>query len=360
MRWFIIGALIIAGGCSNRTDAPVLPRALNIGDNQTVFVGTTRKLDETGVYGIGRSRDLQLLELEISIPPKRTLGSISDGFDKPNPTKDFVIAAQNRFAKPRDFQTALRQSYDAQREVTVFVHGYNYSFSDSSFRLAQLAHDLELPSTMVSYSWPSRGHVLGYEYDSDSALFARDGLQELLQTVKASGASSIVLVAHSMGGNLAMETLRQMEIKEPGWSAENLSSVVLISPDINVDVFLSQARAFKKLPEPFIVFKSRADKALKFSARLRWEEARLGSVEDISEFAHLPIEFVDVTAFTDAGGGNHFTAGSSPALIALLKSAGRLDRQFLSGETGSAGLLPGRKRVLRNATQIIVSPGSDR
>lgn len=360
MRWLLVISLVALSSCSNRTTAPIVPAALTIGTNQTVFVGTTRKQETDGIFGINRSDTLQLLELEISIPPERALGSISDGFDKPNPQKDFVIASQKSFAGSQDFQTALRRDSNDKREVTVFVHGYNYSFSDSSFRIAQLSHDLELPSTLVSYSWPSRGHVLGYEYDSDSALFARDGLQELLESVKASGTESIVLVAHSMGGNVAMETLRQLEIKSPGWSSRNLTGVVLISPDINVDVFLSQTKSFKKLPEPFIVFKSRADKALLLSARLRWEDERLGSVNDITEFAHLPIDFIDVTAFADDNSGNHFTAGSSPALIALLKSAGKLDRDFLRGETNAGAVLPGRKRILRNATQIVLSPAGDR
>ena len=360
MRRFILAAFVVLAGCSDRTHAPIVPAALTIGTNKTVFVGTTRKRDPNGTFGIHRSNVLQLLELEISIPPKRDLGTISDGFEKPNPIKDFAIGSQKSFAKPTDFQAALRRKSDVLNEVTVFVHGYNYSFSDSAFRIAQLAHDLELPSTMVSYAWPSRGNVLGYEYDADSALFARDGLQDLLENIKASGTESIVLVAHSMGGNVAMETLRQLEIKEPGWSSRNISGVVLISPDINVDLFLAQTTSFKKLPEPFVVFKSPADKALLISARLRWEDERLGSVSDTSKFRHLPIDFVDVTEFTTASGSNHFTAGSSPALIALLKSAGELDRDFLKGEAGSAGLLPGRKRVLRNAAQIIIASAGER
>jgi esterase/lipase superfamily enzyme len=359
MRWFMMIALGVTVGCSDRTDAPIVPAALNIGTNETVFVGTTRQQEPDGTFGISRSADLQLLKLQISIPPERDLGTISDGYDKPNPIKDFVIAEQKPFATSSAFQSAVRAEAGSAGEVTVFVHGFNYSFSDSSFRIAQLAHDLNVPGALVSYAWPSRGHVLGYEYDSDSALFARDGLQELLENVMASGASRIVLVAHSMGAAVAMETLRQLEFKSPGWSERNLSGVVLISPDMNADVFLSQTRAFKKLPQPFVVFKSQADIALRLSAKLRWEDERLGSVTDITEFAHLPIKFIDVTAFTDAGGGNHFVAGSSPALIAILKSASELGPEFLSGDSGVGGVLPGRRRVLRNASQVIVAPYSD-
>ena len=124
--------------------------------------------------------------------------------DKPDPERDFVIAQQRQFETQAQFRTRLRQQLgrdgNASNEVVVFVHGFNNSFADTAFRVAQLANDLDLPGSVVTYSWPSRGHPLGYEYDADSALFARDGLQQLLENIQAGGAKRIVLVAHSMGG----------------------------------------------------------------------------------------------------------------------------------------------------------------
>jgi len=104
-----------------------------------------------------------------------------------------------------------------RREVVVFVHGFNNSFSDAAFRMAQLGHDLELPGAHVSYAWPSRANPLGYGYDQDSALFARDGLADLLETVRGAGQPDVIVVAHSMGSTLLMETFRQLEIVRPGW-----------------------------------------------------------------------------------------------------------------------------------------------
>lgn len=364
MRCLLIFLTFSLVACSNRTAAPIVPSALSIGSNRTVFVGTTRIEEADGTFGIRRSSDLQLLELNISIPPSRAAGTISDGQKRPNPQKDFAIAARTDLGSPLSFQKRLRRLFargpSLTREVTVFVHGYNNSFSDAAFRIAQLSEDLDLPGAAVTYAWPSRGHPLGYEYDSDSVLFARDGLQKLLETIHDSGVERIVVIAHSVGGHLLMETLRQIELSQPGWTERNLSGVILFSPDLDTDVFRSQTNAFQKLPQPFIIFSSQSDNFLRLSAGLRWEKERLGSLKDVSKFADLPIDFIDVSAFTDGEAGNHFVVGTSPTLLSLLRSAERLDKSFLAGKTSSIFRLPGRRRILRNATELMVSTGGDR
>ena len=361
MRWLLVILTLTLAACSDRTAAPIVPEALAIGSKRTVFVGTTRMEDDNNTFGILRSNELRLLELDVSIPPQRMVGTISDGQEKPDPKIDFVIANRKDIGSDADFQNRIRRSLankpTDQQEVVVFIHGYNNSFADATFRTAQLAEDLNLPGVSIAYSWPSRGHVLGYEYDNDSALFARDGLQKLLENIRSSGARRIVVVAHSLGSNLTMEALRQIELSSPGWSSRNLSGVILFSPDINVDVFRSQTSAFKELPQPFLIFSSQSDKILRISARLRWEKERLGTLLDISSFDDLPIDFVDVTAFEDGGVGNHFVGGSSPTLLSILKSGNRLDDGFLQGKSNVTVGLPGRRRVLRNATQIILAPG---
>ncbi|MEO0503517.1 MAG: alpha/beta fold hydrolase [Pseudomonadota bacterium] len=360
MRLLIVLLMTLLVGCSDRTAAPIVPQALEVGTNRTVFIGTTRAMNAAGEFGIGRATGLTLLETTVSIPPDREIGSLSDGFDKPRPDRDFVIAAQERHAERASFTRALRQEIDrsgeSNREVTLFVHGFNNSFSDAAFRMAQLAEDLEVPGALVSYAWPSRGNPLGYEYDRDSALFARDGLADLMRTIAAAGNPDIVVVAHSMGSNVLMETLRQLEIAEPGWAGRSLRGVILMSPDINVDLFRSQLARFQTVPDPFVVIVSRKDAILRLSSRLRGERSQLGNIDNAADVGDLPITVLDVTAFTDRRSGNHFVAGGSPALIQLLRRADDLDREFLRGRGNSAIVIPGRRRVLTRATEIRLAP----
>ena len=129
---------------------------------------------------------------------------------------------------------------------------------------------------------------------------------------------------------------------------------------MNADVFRSQTDAFKQLPQPFIIFMSQSDRFLRLSAKIRWDDDRLGNLKDVTKFDDLPIDFVDVSAFTDGEAGNHFVVGSSPTLISLLNSANRLDESFLAGNASSLFGLPGRRRILRNATQLVVTSSENR
>lgn len=359
LRLMIIGCLILAA-CADRVAAPIVPAALQIGSNQTVFVGTTRHEDPAGTFTIKRTPQLQLMQVAVSIPPNRDIGTISDGLEKPRPDRDFVLASRHDFKDAAQFGRALnadiRASGSPEREVTVFVHGYNNSFSDAVFRVAQMANDLELPGSFVSYAWPSRGNPLGYQYDADSALFARDGLQDLLFNVEAAGTNRIVLVAHSMGSSLLMEALRQIEIAQPGWVGRNISGVVLLSPDLNVDVFRAQVRAIKRLPDPFLIFVSQKDIILKVSARLRGEAVQLGNIKSAKDIGDLPVQVIDVSAFEDRKSGGHFVAAGSPALIKLLRDFDQVGPDFISGQTGVSGGLPGRRRVYKKASEIILEP----
>ena len=364
MRWLMVISMVLLVACNDRTAAPIVPEALGIGTNRTVFIGTTRAINDNGEFGIGRSPSLSLLESRVSIPPDRDIGTVSDGFDNPRPERDFTLAALTRHSSMQSFAAALRRESDrrseGRREVTVFVHGFNSSFADAAFRMAQLGHDLEVPGALVSYSWPSRANPLGYEYDQDSVLVARDGLADLLRAVAAAGNPDIVLVAHSMGSYLVMETLRQLEIAEPGWSERSLRGVVLISPDLNVDVFRSQMARFQTVPDPFIVVVSRNDIILRLSARLRGEPSQLGNISKTEDISDLPITVLDVSAFTDRRSGNHFVAGGSPALIQILRRSGEIDQEFLRGRTGATLVIPGQRRILTRNMQTGVSEPTPR
>jgi esterase/lipase superfamily enzyme len=364
MARYLIAVFLVLGlaACEPRGAIIVDPSAAKVGKVERLYIGTTRGRDEkTGdPFGSARSADIRYVRLEVSVPPNRTAGQIvwPRPRQKPDATKQFLATEEVVYAGATGFRADLRQAIlrepSRRREAIIFVHGFNNNFAEGAYRLAQLGDDLDIQTALVHYSWPSAAHPLGYAYDRDSALFARDGLESLLREVEAAGASKIIIVAHSMGASLTMETLRQIAIAREARLMSRISGVVLVSPDIDIDVFRAQAERIGALPEPFIIFTSKKDHALALSARLTGVRERLGNIKDIKRLGDLKVTFLDTTAFSTGGG--HFNLGNSPALISLLGRLPDIESAFAGDRTGRPGLLPGVVLTAQRATEIIMSP----
>ncbi len=365
MRSFFGFLLILSvAACEPRGAIKVVPEAAGLGAVEQVFIGTTRgfDIDENDPFGKIRQPVPRLARLDVSIPPNRNPGEIDWPAKSrtPDPLTQFVALDQVIYDGSADFRRDLRAALIAEpngkREALVFVHGFNKTFAEGAYRLAQLGHDLKVEGALVHYSWPSRAHPLGYVYDRDSALFARDGFEALLKEVEAAGAQRIIIVAHSMGAGVAMETLRQMEIGGDRRVRSKIAGVVLMSPDIDVDVFREQARRMGNLPQPFVIFTSKKDRALALSARLTGQRDRVGNLPDAKPLGDLKVTLIDTTAFSTGVG--HFNIGNSPALLAIFGNIVDMDSAFARDRTGRPGLLSGAVLTVQNATQIVLYPVS--
>lgn len=356
--WIFILAIGLFG-CTDRSKSPTVPAALTIGTNHTVFAATSRQPTRDGQFGFERATELGLLELTVSIPPSHNLGGLEFGYSNPDPETQFVMAARHVFASPAAFKSRLRNALGklppAEQEVIIFIHGYNSTQAETAFRAAQLTTDSKASGITMIYSWPSQGKALGYVYDNDSMLFARDGLEQLLHDVVSTRPKRIFLVAHSLGSALLMETLRQIELQKPGWSARELSGVVLISPDLDVQVFRSQISRFAKIPSPFIIFVSKKDAALNLSSKLRGRgRVRLGNINSIDAIADLPIDVLDTTDFSRDALSSHFIPATSPALLTLFANPELLNNTFASERRLLANYLNGTAIKSRGATRTVL------
>ncbi|MDP2740237.1 MAG: alpha/beta fold hydrolase [Pseudorhodobacter sp.] len=359
IRIALMFVLLVA--CAPRGQITLDPQAAHVGEVRQIFIGTTRAIDpETGQFGSERADTPSFARFDVAVPPDRQAGKITwpPRRGLPDPKTDFITTAAVLHRDARAFRADLADALTALprggRDAVIFVHGFNTNFAEGTYRIAQLAHDLKMPGVTVHYSWPSAGNPLGYAFDRDSALFARDGLEALITEVASAGANRIFLVAHSMGSGLTMEALRQVAIRGDKRMLSHLGGVILISPDIDVDVFRAQAAAMGKLPQPFVIFGSDRDRMLTLSAGLTGRAHRLGNLKNISELADLNVTYLDVTAY--ASGAGHFPLGDSPALIALMAGIGAVDAAFAAEQRGRTGLLPGIVLTVQGATEIILTP----
>ena len=351
----------LLAACAPRGTITVVPPETVPGPIEEIFVGTTRVLDQGGVYGGVRSESLSFARYDIAIPPDRAVGSVTwpRRPESANAATDFLTTAQVFHPTAADFRRDLRRSLArTDGAAVVFVHGFNNTFSEGLYRFAQLTHDLQITETPVHYSWPSIAEPLGYVADRDSALFARDGLEQLLRELRASGARRIVLVAHSMGSFITMEALRSIALRGDRSLLSAIDGVVLMSPDIDIDVFRLQAKAMEELPDPFVIFGSNRDAILRLSSFITGQsEGRLGALSEVDKLADLDVTYIDVGAFRD--GTQHFPAGTSAGLIRIISGIEDVDVAFGRDRATQTGLLPGVVLTVRQATRIILQPVSE-
>ena len=89
------------------------------------------------------------------------------------------------------------------------------------------------------FTWASRGKLLDYVYDNNSATAARDGLEHTLRLALASNADRVDVLAHSMGNWVTVEAFRQIKVSGDLRNVSKFGHVFLAAPDIDLDVFKS-------------------------------------------------------------------------------------------------------------------------
>jgi esterase/lipase superfamily enzyme len=287
---------------------------------EPIYVVTERALDRTGPdFGGERSFILNHFRADISIPPTHETGKIEWATDTPDTSRDFAVVDTAVFANGAAMKRDLRAQRET-RETMVFVHGYNNTLSEAMYRFAQIRADFDRPGQGVLFSWQSAGDPRGYIYDRDSVLFARDDLVRTLRLLTNEPGETVLLVAHSMGAQLTMEALRQIAIGKERHLLNRVSGVVLISPDIDLDVFRSQVQTIGKLSESIVVLVSSQDRVLGLASLLFGSKKRLGVIDSPEQVAGLDVRVIDVTALSDGMGLSHFIPVTSPAAVEALRS----------------------------------------
>jgi len=287
-----------------------------------LYIVTTRGRgsDPSVLFDRTRSEQVTPLTVTVEVPPAHVTGRV----ERPrggaaDPAKHFVASEIGMFTSNAAASAALRA--DLRRNggrALVFVHGYRTHFDSAVYRMAQIVHDGQYTGTPVLFSWASAGKTLDYVYDKDSATVARDALEATLRQIAASGATRIDLVAHSMGGWLAMEALRQLAMTGDRDLGGRLSDVVLASPDIDVDIFRAQMRRIGVPKRPYFLLYSGDDRALRLSSLIAGNRPRVGDYSDADSLARLGVITVDVSGVKAGDGLNHTRFADNPVLIRML------------------------------------------
>lgn len=332
LRLTVIAAVAaVLGGCST-VRGVLVPVGGSVAGATAVdmLVATTRKqVDPAEMFSGERGSTPAFANITVSIPPSgaRQIGEVQWPRQVPgNPATDFVTLKADVIDRTQAlawFHRSLRTT--PKRQVLVFIHGFNNRFEDAVFRFAQIVHDSNARVVPILFTWPSRGSVLAYGYDRESTAYSRNALESLLKAISRDPAvDEISILAHSMGNSLALETLRQMAIRD-GRVAPKLRNVLLAAPDVDVD--LAREAIVDMGPRPqrpsFTLFVSQDDRALALSRRVWGSEARLGAIDPSQEPYRTQLERADVTVLdlTKLRAGdrlNHGKFAESPEVVQLI------------------------------------------
>ncbi|MBK0327633.1 alpha/beta hydrolase [Rhodobacteraceae bacterium F11138] len=326
-------------GVDNR-DIPVF--GVEDAHRHRIFVATTREpSDQPAVlYSGARGWELGLSSVVVSVPPDHMSGVIERARQlPPDPTREFAIVSPEiygsrvTFAGALDAELARRPPKD--RDILLFVHGYNNTFSDAVLRMAQFVNDTGFRGVPVLFSWASAGRPSHYVYDLNSALAARSRFQDTLRLLAASRAQGINIFAHSMGSLLTVEALIQTKQRVWASGVGKVNHVVLAAPDIDLDLFETQLSQIRTQGQDFYVFVSNDDPVLGMSRRLSGGVARVGAA-DVDKLAKLGVTVIDLSEIEDSASGSHNKFAASPEVVQMIGTG--LSRSTLDPQRGLASL----------------------
>ncbi len=291
---------------------------------QKVFIITTREAsDVSGVfYGAERAPDLGFASVVVSVPPTHVSGQLERPKRlPPNPDTEFAVVEPTVYGSDSAFVSRINQELAKRpakdRSVLFYVHGYNTSVSDAVLRLGQFVEDTEFNGVPVLFSWASANQVTRYVYDMNSALVARPKFLQAAKVLKSTNARSFDVFAHSMGTFLTMESITHGVLAGQFGHGTRPNSVILASPDIDLDLFRSQLSYLPKEKKNFFVLVSEDDAALRVSQRLSGGISRLGNTP-ASELGDLGVTVVDLSSVDDSQAGSHSKYAGSPEIVKLI------------------------------------------
>ena len=273
-------------GCAGRLGPEVLTSAAALPGIKPIqiYVATTRERQSPSenVFTADRASALNFAKFSVSIPPGHKPGEIELPANPPDLQTSFAVFDQLTLSET-DFRKSVAPQGVARRKkhnVLIFVHGFNNSFQESLFRLAQLQADAKIDAIPILFSWPSQGQIAAYAADQDAAGYSRDYLAALLTMLALSpDVGDILLVGHSMGGMLTVDTLRQLRAEGKNQVLARLGRVVLAAPDINAQTFRAQVQSIGPLKPPMLVLVSMDDGALRVSSLLGGGTPRAGAID---------------------------------------------------------------------------------
>jgi len=266
---------------------------------------------------------------------------------------ELELHAAARAGLTREVERRLAAS--PSKKVMLYVHGFNETFATAAYTAAELCHFLGREDVCAFFTWPasSTGNFLiSYTTTTESADYAVEHLKKTIRMLAATpGVQGLQLLAHSRGTAVMLKAVRELVIEAVAAGKEpinlyNIDNLVLLSPDIDLDLASQQITGFVSDPDlvtvwpggrlprvlkgRLTIYASPEDRALLVSKILFRSRNRVGQLrpEDLSPKAQdylATLGKIDLISYrgerTDLFGHSYFTTNPdvSSDLIQMLR-----------------------------------------
>ncbi|MCW6507527.1 alpha/beta hydrolase [Lichenifustis flavocetrariae] len=333
-----------------------------------IFVASTRKgpqnsSDEANPDGVAK-----FSLATISVPPGHETGLVErPSFGSANRMRDFVATSRRGLDDdqfPQEVASHVSGRIGSNRDILLFVHGFNNGFDEARYRLAQIVFDGRFGGVPVLFTWASRNSLFAYGSDRETAAASRDALERLMLTLaNVPGVGKVHILAHSMGAWLAMEALRDNAVAGHPDLDGHLGEVMLASPDIDLGVFRQQLARLGEQAH-VSVFAAHNDRALSLSSALANDRQRVGALdptkpEDKAAIEQLGVKVYDTSA-ESVGFIGHANYANAPDIVqsigAQLGASRKEDRDTVAviGADGRTAAVPTPDATNSSAAPIAV------
>lgn len=273
-------------------------------ENHTVveiLYGTDRKInpkEKWEDYYTGERGKLKFGIAEVSIPKKHKLGEMERPskylFWQKEKIGEHVIISSLEDLQKKDFLKFLNSKLNnfEEKNILIFIHGFNVTFASAIRRTAQISYDLQFKGVPMTYSWPSQGNTSEYAKDETSVQYTIPHLVKFLkEVIDTKGEANLHILGHSMGTRALANALKELSLTYPG--KHLFKNIILAAPDIDKDVFEGIYLDIIKTTDQITLYASSDDTALKLSKTVHGGE-RIGQGGD-DIFVFKGLDTIDAT-----------------------------------------------------------------
>jgi len=280
-----------------------------------ILYATDRQANKTKnweeYYGANRAK-LQFGIAQVSIPKKHEFGEM----ERPNKylfwerekIGEHVMVVKLEGIDKDEFREFLGAKLNnvEEKDILIFIHGFNVTFASAIRRTAQLSYDLKFRGVPLTYSWPSAGETSAYMRDEASVQYTTPHLVAFLkEVIDHKEDANIHILGHSMGTRALTNAIKELSFLYP--DRHIFKNIILAAPDIDQDVFATNLFPYiRKTTDQITLYASSDDAALKLSNTLH-SGKRIGQGGD-EIFVYEGLVTVDATGIDTSLLGHSYFA----------------------------------------------------